>query len=236
MSFDQLREIFSTKLRSWSAWVTEEHIDAFTTLLYPKISQFVFAELDRAFRSPDFVRHYHELISISPIEPHTLDSSDLLSIIGSPNDSLILLSPYSRLEDKFWGAENDAMDRDYVWPLGVNSEAVVRVAGRGRFRRTKADVVNWRVAAAHVSHDHIPFITNGILDDQIPVLAVVVDNNGIVVLFHIGAANYKQWAARCKEIRTYLRSLGIYAFCFRIDTLIPLEQGSREQGRIIYFA
>jgi len=236
MHFEQLRQIFCDYLRAASPHVTEEHIYAFTLLLYPKLSTFVAAELDKAFRSPDFVRHYHELIAISPTRPHTLDSSDLLSIIGSPNDSLILLSPYSRLEDKFWGAENDALDRDYVWPLGVNSEAVVRVAGRGRFRRIKADVVNWRVAAAHVSHDHIPFITNGILEDQIPVLAVVVDNNGIVVLFHIGAANYKQWAARCKDIRTYLRSLGIYDFCFRIDTLIPLEQGSREQGRIIYFA
>jgi hypothetical protein len=236
MKFEQLREIFSDNLRPRSPWVTEEHIDAFTTLLYPKISQFVFAELDQAFSSPDFVRHYHELITFSPRSPHTVDSSDLLGIIVSPNDSLILLSPNSRLEDKFWNAENDALDRNYVWPLGVNSEAVVRMPRSSRFRRTKADVVNWSVAAAHVSHDHIPFITAGILDNQIPVLAVVVDNNGVVVLFHIDAANYKQWAARCTEIRTYLRSLGIYDFCFRIDTLIPLEQGSREQGKIIYFA
>jgi hypothetical protein len=236
MNFELLRQICRDYLRAESPHVTEEHIYAFTMLLHPRISQFVIAELDKAFRSPDFVRHYHELISISPIEPHTLDSSNLLQIISSPVDSLILLSPNSRLEDKFWGAENDALDRDFVWPLGVNSEAVVRVPGRVRFRRTKADVVNWSVAAAHVSHNHIPFITKGILEDQIPVLAVVVDDNGVVVLFHIGAANYKQWAARCTEIRTYLRSLGIYDLCFHIETLIPLEQGSREQGKIIYFA
>lgn len=237
MNFELLRQIFREYLRAASPHVNEGHIYAFTMLLHHKIVKFIKTELDNAFSSPDFVRHYHELISLSPIRPHTLSSIDLLRIIKGPDDSLILLSPYSRLEDRFWNTvENDALDRDYVWPLGVNSEAVIRIPGKGRFRRTKADVVNWRVAVAHISHDHIPFLTDVIGDDQIPVIAVVVADEGIVVVFETGAANHKEWAARCKEIRTYLGEQGIPGVCFSIDTLIPLEQGSRPQGKIIYFA
>ena len=72
--------------------------------------------------------------------------------------------------------------------------------------------------------------------EGMPILAVVADEGNIVVLFEVDAVDYADWRRKCRMISRYMAELGGPNLEFRVDTLVPLQIGSRERGTILYLA
>ncbi len=237
MNFKLLKELFREHANAVTPHISEEHIYAHCMLLYRAVPTLITAEFNKSMWSSEFVRNHAQLIAMSPVSLHTLDNTDLLKSLQDKGDGLIVLSPSRRLNDKIWKPDESApLDRGYVWPLAVNSETVVKRPGAGRYRRTKADVASWTWATAYLPREYIRLISAGIVNDGLPVKAVVVDNNGVMAVFQVNAENHDEWTSRCKEIRTHLLAEGLPIVSFRIDSLIPLQHGTQKHGTIIYLA
>lgn len=237
MNFELIRELLREHLSAKMSWLPEGTLYAHSMLLYRSLPSLVSQQFDLALMAPDFGEMYADLIQASPQAPHTLGQFDLFSKFSDIDDHFIVVSPGSRMEDMLWNyQDSDAFGRDYVWPFAVSPEDVVRKPGALRYRRTRADVMKWYVATLSISRDELPWIMDLIDTEGMPILAVVADEGNIVVLFEVDAVDYADWRRKCRMISRYMAELGGPNLEFRVDTLVPLQSGSRERGTILYLA